>query len=197
MKTTKELICENLVTLRKQFKMTQMELGNQVGFSDKAISRWEKGEVIPDIPTLERLAKLYQVDISYFFQEHKVYEKNKAFLNNVLLVEFLSIFVVWTLISVLYVITTMIPNRSGELFGRWQLFILGAPLTCVVISVFNRRVHHNGTVFLVIRTIAIWTSITFIYCMFLQSNFWQLYLIGIPLQAIVIALFVLLKRTSR
>lgn len=196
MREAKDIVCENLVALRKQFKMTQMELGNQVGYSDKAISRWEKGEVIPDIPTLERLAKLYQIPIAYFFEEHKSYERNRAIFNNVLLVEFLAIFVVWTIIAVLYAITTLVPGRSGEIVGKWQLFIAGVPLTCIVMSIFNKRFHHNGTIYLIIRTIAIWTTITFIYCVFLKSNFWQLYLIGVPLQAITIALFVLLKRTS-
>lgn len=64
----KELVRENLVRLRKENKLTQIELSGKIGYSDKAISRWETGEVTPDIETLDTLAKLYGVPVTYFFE---------------------------------------------------------------------------------------------------------------------------------
>ena len=48
MGTTKEIIRQNLVKLRKEKKMTQLELAEKLNYSDKAVSRWENGEVVPD-----------------------------------------------------------------------------------------------------------------------------------------------------
>ena len=55
-KGIKETVRENLIKLRKEHKFTQIELAERIGYSDKAISRWETGEVNPDIETLEKLA---------------------------------------------------------------------------------------------------------------------------------------------
>ena len=84
MKRATELVTENLVKLRKKFKLSQIELSQKINYSDKAISRWEKGEVIPSIDVLEQLAEIYNVKIGYFFEEHlddrdlKIEEKNAA-----------------------------------------------------------------------------------------------------------------------
>ena len=60
MDNIKEIVRENLVMLRKAHKLTQIELSQKIGYSDKAISRWETGEVTPDIETLNNLAELYE-----------------------------------------------------------------------------------------------------------------------------------------
>ena len=58
MAATKEIVRENLVKLRKEHKLTQMELAEKIGYSDKAISKWERGESAPDVATLVQLADL-------------------------------------------------------------------------------------------------------------------------------------------
>ena len=70
MKKATELIVENLIKLRKKFGFSQVELSQKINYSDKAISRWEKGEVVPSIDVLEQLAEIYGVKIGYFFEEH-------------------------------------------------------------------------------------------------------------------------------
>ena len=67
MSTVKELVRDNLVRLRKEKGLTQLELSMRINYSDKAISRWETGEVTPDVETLASLAALYDVPISVFF----------------------------------------------------------------------------------------------------------------------------------
>ena len=64
MKNTKEIIQQNLIALRKQNGLTQLELATKINYSDKAISRWEKGEVMPSVDILESLANVYGVQIA-------------------------------------------------------------------------------------------------------------------------------------
>ena len=54
---------ENLLRLRKYNKMSQQELASELAYSDKAISKWELGDNIPDIFTLEKIAKLFNVTV--------------------------------------------------------------------------------------------------------------------------------------
>ena len=65
MKTLKETIGENLVELRKNKKLTQLELAEQLNYSDKSVSKWEKGDALPDIEILYELCQFYGVTLEY------------------------------------------------------------------------------------------------------------------------------------
>ena len=51
-------------------KLTQIELAEKINYSDKAISKWERGESIPDVSVLLNLAKLFGVNIDFLVTEH-------------------------------------------------------------------------------------------------------------------------------
>lgn len=67
MSDIKAIVKENLIRLRREHKLTQLELSQKINYSDKAISRWETGEVTPDVETLAHLAELYEIPITAFF----------------------------------------------------------------------------------------------------------------------------------
>ena len=54
---------EKLSTLRKQHKITQMELADKLGVSRQAVSKWEQGTAFPSTENLIQLGKLYGVSI--------------------------------------------------------------------------------------------------------------------------------------
>ena len=51
----------NIAAFRKQSGMTQAELADKLNYSDKAVSKWERGESMPDVLTLVQLAELFGV----------------------------------------------------------------------------------------------------------------------------------------
>lgn len=57
---------EKIARLRKQKNMTQAELGDSLSVTYQAVSKWERGESLPDFDTISRIAKLFEVPISYF-----------------------------------------------------------------------------------------------------------------------------------
>ena len=59
------IIGKNLSNLRKQAKLTQMELAEKFNYSDKSISKWEAGDSMPSIEILNDLAKFYNVSLDY------------------------------------------------------------------------------------------------------------------------------------
>ena len=57
----KETITANLIKYRKTNSYTQAALAEKINYSDKAVSKWERGESIPDLYTLTLLAELYGI----------------------------------------------------------------------------------------------------------------------------------------
>jgi transcriptional regulator with XRE-family HTH domain len=58
-----DIIVRNLILLRKTNNLTQKELSLKLNYSDKVISKWERGESLPDILALNEIAKYYNVKI--------------------------------------------------------------------------------------------------------------------------------------
>src|SRR5690606_18047043 len=53
------------------------ELAQQVSISPQAVGKWERGESMPDITTLNRLAEIFNLDLNYFSDSFHSY-KNEA-----------------------------------------------------------------------------------------------------------------------
>lgn len=61
----KSIVAENLKALRTSAGLTQGELANRLNYSDKAVSKWERGESLPDVQVLKQLADMYGVGVDY------------------------------------------------------------------------------------------------------------------------------------
>ena len=59
----KLIFASNLIRLRTAAGMTQAELGEQLNYSDKSISKWERGEAIPDAAVLKRMSEIFGVTV--------------------------------------------------------------------------------------------------------------------------------------
>ena len=70
MKDYRTIIAENLTRLRTASHLTQAELADKLSYSDKAVSKWERGESIPDVTVLKTVADLYGVTVDYLLAEH-------------------------------------------------------------------------------------------------------------------------------
>ena len=76
MEELRTIIGENLANLRKEKSLTQLELADYFNYSDKAISKWEKGDTLPDVETLYKLCDFYGVTLDYL--THKGNRKDKS-----------------------------------------------------------------------------------------------------------------------
>lgn len=74
---TREIIAKNITYLRKRKKLTQSELSDKLHYSNKAISKWERGDSLPDAETLKEIADYFGVPIEYLFQEHDFKEEDE------------------------------------------------------------------------------------------------------------------------
>ncbi len=182
MENLREIIANNIIDLRKQKGLTQVGLAKKVNYSDKAISRWENKEVVPDVETLQTLSKVFDVPITYFFDEHKI--DNKASVispskNDIIFL--LSIICsIWTIVSIIFVYAQIIYN-----FSFWQIFVWGAPVTCSVgiYMSIKWRLRIGKAIW---KSLFNWSLIAAIYLQFISLNIWLIFIIGVPLQASII-----------
>ena len=69
----KLIFASNLIRLRNQRGLKQAELGTLLNYSDKSVSKWERGEAIPDAWVLTRLAEIFDVTVDYLLSSHDKY----------------------------------------------------------------------------------------------------------------------------
>lgn len=62
---------EKIVELRKQKGLSQEELAEQLGVSRQAVSRWELGQTLPDIPNLLQLCEMFSVSADYLVRDEE------------------------------------------------------------------------------------------------------------------------------
>ena len=65
---TQQTLGGRIAALRKEKGMTQLELAQQMGVTDKAVSKWERDLACPDIQTLPRLAQLFGITVDELMQ---------------------------------------------------------------------------------------------------------------------------------
>lgn len=75
MNELKVTIANNIANLRKLNGITQSDLAQKLNYSDKAVSKWERGESLPDICVLKQIADIFGVTVDYLLDEHA--EKTK------------------------------------------------------------------------------------------------------------------------
>lgn len=194
MQDLKPIIAKNITALRQQKKMTQIELAEQLNYSDKAVSKWERGESIPDVMVLKAIANLFDVTLDYLLEEDHTPSAEQAELPEAqtpsvgglrshTVITLLSVLIVCFLATVGYVVADMI---SPTFAGKWLAFVYAVPVSMIVWLVFNSIWFNSRRNYLII-SILIWSllicAVLTVYAF--GANAWKLLLLGIPGQAAV------------
>lgn len=187
MSDIKTAFAENLQMLRKEAHITQSELAEKLNYSDKAISKWERAEAIPDVMTVKEIADTFGVTVDWLLEsEHKtVRTAARREQKNRLIISLLATVLVWLIATVIFVCL----EPSGVAGGRgWMVFVYAVPLSCIVLLVFNSiwgKVKYN----FYLITGLVWSALASLYLSFFTfalSNVWLVFIIGIPGQIIII-----------
>lgn len=67
-----------ILSLRKEKGMTQLELAEKMGVTDKAVSKWERDISCPDIGSIPKLAEIFEVSVDELMQTKNVSGENKG-----------------------------------------------------------------------------------------------------------------------
>lgn len=174
---------------RKQAGLTQAELADKLGYSDKAVSKWERGEAIPDIETLRALAALFGVTVDALISDRK---KKKTSRRRIL-VPLLSSALVWVVATLIYVSVRMFLPDASRL---WLAFVYALPVSAVICLVFS-CVWHARVYELLSETALIWTlALAVFLTMPVYGGKEFIFLLPIPLQVLAV-LWYIFRRKSR
>ena len=119
MQELKYIIAKNISELRKREALTQLELAEKLNYSDKAVSKWERGEAMPDIGVLKEIADLFSVSLDYLVEEeHKKIPEAKSSLklkiHNRGIITAICILAVWLVATFVFITTDIIiENITG------------------------------------------------------------------------------------
>lgn len=191
-----KLIAENLIYYRKKAGLTQLQLAEQFNYSDKSISKWERGESIPDTFVLKALADYYGIRIDDFFRKEKVAMSVQIQGRKRIFTLLLSIGLVW-LVSALAIILWSIFSEGFDYSWICVIYALVPSSILLVIwcSMYHKRLALLGSI-----TLLIWTSaLSLFLSLYLFASYphaYLMFIVGIPLQILAI-LWYFLRRTIK
>lgn len=187
-------IGQNISEYRKLAKLSQIEFAEKLNYSDKAISKWERGESLPDIVVLKQIADLFGITVNDLIRQSSTKKKFaltfKKLLKNKILVMLLSVALVWFFATVAYVFLTMfnvLPNYT------YLAFIYAMPISFIICIILTAKwkLKIPLTVF---ESLFVWTLALSVCLSINFKNIWLLFIIGFPLQAMIILWYFLQKR---
>ncbi|MDO5412859.1 MAG: helix-turn-helix transcriptional regulator [bacterium] len=181
----KLISASNIIKLRTEAGLTQAELGEKLNYSDKTISKWERGEAIPDAYVLTQMAEIFGVTVDYLLSSHDAWEspdqqaaRQEEAGYSVNMIIAISVLGVWTMALTIFVLLWLFD------IILWETFIVALPVSIltymVLICVFRRRQHLQ----FVIAAFVLSMFILLYFTLPMQKP-WQLFLIAIPAEIIV------------
>ena len=181
----KLVFASNLINLRTAAGMTQAELGVQLNYSDKTVSKWERGEAIPDAYVLTELSDLFHVTVDYLLSSHDAWQSPEEIRKANEPMYSSDIIIAVTILGIMTASLTAFV--IGWICGiiEWRIFLVGLVLSAIAFLVLDCIFNHAR--YLKPAMIVLIISV-FVLVYFLLWDFkpWQIFLLLVP--AITIAL---------
>ena len=191
----------NIAAYRKRAGLTQVGLAEKLNYSDKAVSKWERGESTPDVLTLTQLAELFEITVNDLLVDpdalpeqsgpvervvSKAVEKTLKRKADKKIILLLCSVLVWFVATLSFVV-----GFSVDVPNNWQsfmAFVYAIPANGIVALSLNSawRDFRKNKLFV---SAIVWGGLLSIYLsllLFLGLNIWLLFLLGIPGQAAVL-----------
>ncbi len=182
-KEIKTNFAKNLIYYRKKLGLTQLQLANKLNYSDKAISKWENGDTLPDIVVFSCIADFFKISVNDLIKKPTVDEdKTIVSTKSRALIIILACGLVWLACTLVFFTLFMFT----DLDRIWLTFILAIPATFIVLVVFSSLWYKE--IFQCISTSGlIWSSaLSISLCFFRYSSSWFIYIVAGLLQILFI-----------
>lgn len=205
--TLKKYIGIHIMTHRKRQGLTQAGLAEKLNYSDKAVSKWERGESIPDILTLMELAQLFDVTVDDLLKDHNALPENVGKVEQVMgmavektlkrkadkrIIAHLCSILVWFIAMLAFVVLSTL-----DIPKSWLAFVVAFPVNCIVLLSLRSAWHDFRSNQWLISGI-MWGSLLSIYMfvwMFADIHVWKIFLLGVPGQAAIFLWFRMFRKS--
>lgn len=181
----KLISASNLINLRTGRGWTQAELGAKLNYSDKTVSKWERGEAIPDAYVLLQLAELFGVTVDDLLSSHDQWEPPVPAEEEVPTYSYsINVILSIVLLGVFTIALTVFVTLWLLDILEWRVFLVALSaelLVGLVLDCVFKRARHLQYILA-----------AFVLSLFLLAYFflpvhkpWQLFLLAVPAEAIV------------
>ena len=130
MEELKDIVAKNLIELRTKAGFTQLELAEKINYTDKAVSKWERGEALPDLRVIVKIAEIYNISVDDIVSPHTV-KKIRPKMNigkKRLLITMLSVGLVWFIATVVFMVLFFFEIEHSYLVFVCTPFVCAIPL---------------------------------------------------------------------
>ncbi len=188
----KKTVAKKISYYRKLEGITQGELGELLNYSDKSVSKWERGEGLPDAYVLSLIAEYFGVTLNDLVnpEEPKISGK---FIKKREFVPYLSIGLAWLVAAVVFFVLVLLPF---DIKREWLAFIYALPVSFIIATVFSCLWYG-----LVARTVSIsgiiWSVFAAAIITFPVAKLNFLLIACAIFQALVILWFYMMYRTKK
>ena len=190
-------IGDNLTFLRKKAGLTQMEFGEKFNYSDKTVSRWEQGDVIPAVDVLKQIVDFYGVSMDYIISEHvsdkdflSIVKKVPNARRKILTVAMVILLMFAIAITVHVAFITDLGTANWNVNRYWCVYLWMVPASFILLAWFSMRSLRSKKLALAFASAFVWTILAAAYITFLyKGNYWFLFFIGIPVQIALILMY--------
>ncbi len=205
----KKQIGMNIVSYRKRQGLTQAGLAEKLNYSDKAVSKWERGESAPDVVTLTQLAELFGITVNDLLVDPNALPEELGRVERVMeravertlkrkadkrIILGLSTILVWFVALLLFVVIS-----SLDIPRSWVAFIYAIPANAIVLlslrSAWKDFRWNRGLI-----SAIMWGGLLSLHIsllLFLHVNIWKLFLLGIPGQAAILLWFKMYRKVPK
>ena len=194
----KSQIGANIAAHRKRCGLTQAGLAEKLNYSDKAVSKWERGESVPDVITLMTLAEQFEISVTDLLEDpnkipedadgkiQQVVEKHLKRKASKAIILRLSSLLVWFVALFIYVVVSSFDIPNG-----WLPFFYAIPADAIV-RLSLRSAWHDFRWNRVYVSMIMWGVLLSFYvtmCVFFGLHVWRVFLLGIPGQLAIFLWF--------
>lgn len=188
-------IGRNIAARRRYLGLTQAELAEKLNYSDKAVSKWERGDSVPDMVTMVALAQMFAVRLDDLIQEPtedmlQPEEELPRKQVNRSVIQMLVSLLVWFVALSVYVVLD-----AAEIPRSWVGFIYAVPVNALVLVILRSAWKmYNLNHFLI--SLLVWGALAGFYftvLIFGRYNLWKILLLGLAGQAAVTLWFFLFR----
>ena len=185
MENLEKIFSKNLIKYRTLMGLKQSELAKKINYSDKSISKWERGEGLPDLKATKQLCDIFGVTVDDMLKEnndHKTKITKTIIIKNKkhFITSLLSASIVWLIATIVYV-SLLISGVSGNI---WLSFVYSVPISAIIFIVFSTLWGNNALQFLSI-SLLLWGVILSITLSTPINNIWFICVIGAVCQTMV------------
>ena len=155
----KQNLANSLGYYRKQLGLTQTELAEKLNYSDKSISKWERGDGLPDLMVTAQIAEIFGLTLNDMIAEKP--RRRLMTTRNKIIITLLSIGVAWLVATVFFFLFEIIFPTVNT---WWLFYIYAIPVSAIVGIVFSciwwKKIHIFAAISTLIWSISLCIMLT-------------------------------------